>query len=779
MGNQLDNQAKLEQLKKNLDRHSKLIEENKKKVGKLSKLFDSSSYFSISYSLSRGIIDCFGKPEKRLGYTAQNLKSTPNLLNELIHPDELSQFNDTINSFTGAKEKPFELRLKSKTGIWKWTLCTLVDREKDIDDKDDTLLILFRDISERKKLEDEIRISDERWKFALKNAGDGVWDWNIETNEIFFLNNDSDKFGSWDNNSDGFNDWMDRIHNDDREKVQIDLQDCLSGKTEQYSNLHRVIISENSFKWILGRGKILSRDDEGKPLRMIGTVTDLTERVEMEKKLNESKKMLAETGGLAKVGGWSIDAAQMKLECTEQMYEICELNDDKTLTLETMLSMFPQEYHNSIKNNIDAALSDGKSFDMVIPFLSAKGNNKHVRLNGKPYIENNNIVKIIGALQDITGIKKLENAVEKSDERLRLALASVGDVLWDWNIKSDEVHFSTIKEKDNNASDTFYVKSLDEWMKLKHPDDIEAVLSAAKMHIQRETAVYRSIHRVEDSAAGGYKWVLDRGSIIDVDENGNATRMMGTHTDITEQIENEILLEKNRKELEETNKTKDKLFSIIGHDLINPIHGIMSYASIISKQCEAGEKEKIQDYLDKIKVTTRSAQNIVEDVLTWARTQSGRLKSNPVNIQVLNSVNTVVYALSTIAEKKKITVNVDIDETLVIKADWQMLHTILRNLTTNAIKFTKENGVITISAIQKNGGVEFCVKDNGVGIPEGIKEKLFKVGENVSMTGTYDEKGTGLGLIICKEFVEEHGGKIRIESTVGEGTSVFFTIPQE
>lgn len=229
--------------------------------------------------------------------------------------------------------------------------------------------------------------------------------------------------------------------------------------------------------------------------------------------------------------------------------------------------------------------------------------------------------------------------------------------------------------------------------------------------------------------------------------------------------------------LKQLNSTKDKFFSIIAHDLKNPFNSIAGFTDLMIENNEIYDATKRLKFLKIIKGSTAKVSSLLDNLLIWASSQSGNLKFNPKNINLAQQVSNVVSFLEIQAINKDISILNMVEKNVFVKADENMLDTILRNLISNAIKFTQPKGEIQIYSSFKNDFVEITVKDNGVGMTEAEIAAIFNVNEISSTLGTSNEQGSGLGLILCKDFVESHGGKIWVESVVNEGSEFKFTLP--
>lgn len=234
---------------------------------------------------------------------------------------------------------------------------------------------------------------------------------------------------------------------------------------------------------------------------------------------------------------------------------------------------------------------------------------------------------------------------------------------------------------------------------------------------------------------------------------------------------------KTEKKLTELVATKDKFFNIIAHDLINPFNAILGYNEILIDTFDTLTDNKKLEFLTKIYKTSKNTFNLLTNLLTWSRTQTGNMKHNPKPINLYNLIKDSIEQVKDQAKQKDIYISYTELELIKIYADFNMTSVIFRNLLSNAIKFTPDEGEITIEISKTGKMVTIEIKDNGIGIPEDKIDKLFKIEENFSRSGTNNEHGTGLGLILCKEFVEKNGGKIWVKSIEDQGSSFFFTIP--
>lgn len=298
-----------------------------------------------------------------------------------------------------------------------------------------------------------------------------------------------------------------------------------------------------------------------------------------------------------------------------------------------------------------------------------------------------------------------------------------------------------------------------------------------QQELYRNNKVQSSELRMK-KADGKEFWVrLD--AVPSSEEDGTLVSRVAV-TNISKRKEVEKELHHYMKVLEDTNKTKDKFFSIIAHDLRNPFSGIMGISDLLETKLLETECENSQlllRYTQLIQSSSKSAFTLLENLLLWARSQTGEIKiiARPIDLNQLISY-TIPIVLGN-AFKKNITIETELADTHTVNADDFSISTILRNLLTNAIKFTHSYGKIVVSTAMKENFLEVSITDTGVGIDPKNLESLFRIDSKFSKSGTDNEKGTGLGLILCKEFVEKQGGQIWAESEFGKGSKFSFTLP--
>ncbi|MCL3781260.1 sensor histidine kinase [Prolixibacteraceae bacterium JC049] len=233
----------------------------------------------------------------------------------------------------------------------------------------------------------------------------------------------------------------------------------------------------------------------------------------------------------------------------------------------------------------------------------------------------------------------------------------------------------------------------------------------------------------------------------------------------------------SEEKLKEINASKDKFFSIIAHDLKNPFHTILGFSFLLQQNGLELSNDEVKNYSLDIYRATNQVYRLLENLLNWASSQTGRIEYNPQELDLFDVVDEVKNAIEPIAEKKDINLKWNIEPDVMIKADDNMLAAVIRNLMSNAVKFTEEKGTVELWSEKRGNEILVFVKDNGVGMSEEDAQKIFMIDSKFRREGTNDETGSGLGLIVCKEFINKHNGVLKVESKEGEGSKFWFNLP--
>ncbi len=305
------------------------------------------------------------------------------------------------------------------------------------------------------------------------------------------------------------------------------------------------------------------------------------------------------------------------------------------------------------------------------------------------------------------------------------------------------------------------------WAEGVHPDDFDFCLKTYVAAFDKRESFLME-YRMKNYT-GAYRWIRDFGRPF-YDLDNTFLGYIGSCYDITDNKNNEL-------KLIELNTTKDKFFSIIAHDLINPFNAIIGLSNHLLELVKGKHYEQIAEFASIILKSSNRAFDLLLNLMEWAQSQSGRMEFKPEYFELNAIIKEEILLLNGNAEQKSIIIATELSSIILVNADKAMLSTVLRNLISNAIKFTNQKGKITIASMFKQHELIISVIDNGVGMSKERLNQLFKIDESYSTRGTQNENGTGLGLILCKEFIEKNNGKIWAESEIGVGTTFYFSLP--
>jgi len=376
---------------------------------------------------------------------------------------------------------------------------------------------------------------------------------------------------------------------------------------------------------------------------------------------------------------------------------------------------------------------------------------------------------ILSIARDIRKRKNAEDAIRQRDEQFKNLIERMPDGVYKstHDGKFVEVNPAMVSMLGYDNKEEMMAVDIKSQLYFE-PSDRESMTLMEQME---ELGIFRM--RKKD---GSEIWVEDHGWYI-TDDQGNVLFHEGILRDVTERKNAELKLIRQAAELHELNATKDKFFSIIAHDLKGPFNAILGFTDLLLENYLNLDGEAVEKSLQAISGASRQAYALLENLLMWSRTQTGQVPYVPEKVNLREKINTTLNLLEIQAHNKRITITSEIPGHITITADRNMIGTVIRNILSNAFKFTPVGGRVTISATEAGAFVELSVNDTGVGIPAANLQNIFRIENKTSTLGTEKERGSGLGLILCKEFMEKNGGTIEIISEPGKGTTVNLMFP--
>ncbi|HOP04508.1 MAG TPA: histidine kinase N-terminal 7TM domain-containing protein [Tenuifilaceae bacterium] len=423
--------------------------------------------------------------------------------------------------------------------------------------------------------------------------------------------------------------------------------------------------------------------------------------------------------------------------------------------------------YNELFNALDSSSREFQYNRKIYDFLQSP-------IYGKQNVK----VGLLLIFRNVSEKKQTETELKSTRDRFELAVVAAGLDTWENNlvtgerIGGDKIYLE-LGYKPNEIP-----RSIDDIFRLVHPDDLKNVKQRINNHVAGKTSMYTADFRIKDKL-GNYQWVTNYGKVVERDSEGNTTRFIGLTLNINDRKRIEERTKKQNDELLKANAEKDKFFSIIAHDLRGPFQGFIGLTELMSESIQSMSHDEIQDLSRTLQGTAKNLYELLDNLLNWAVVKRGQKRFNVERVNLSSIVGTIVEIVKHQTHLKQQELKNNIDKDINVYADKETLKTIIRNLVSNAVKFTPHGGKISVtSADRQNGFIEVSVEDTGIGMSATLKDNLFKINQKVSRLGTDDEPSTGLGLILCKELIEKHGGVIWVESVPGKGSNFRFTLPK-
>ncbi len=446
----------------------------------------------------------------------------------------------------------------------------------------------------------------------------------------------------------------------------------------------------------------------------------------------------------------------------------------KQLTKRVNCLTFPPLKRIGLSNQLSDCLKKGKNIYVDKIFITKGKKKTYLQYYITPVFDQQQKVRsAIINVENITQSKEAQDSKEKTEEKYRILVENSLQAMV--IIQEDGLNFvnSRMEELTLYSYNELVEKGSD-WMEnIIHPDDFERVNRILKDSLENQKTPERNELRIIRKD-GETRWVETLGTLINY--QGNNAILMVT-MDITDKKEAQLVLVESEKTLRNVNAMKDKFFSIIAHDLKNPFNAIIGFSNLLYEAYDNFDEEQRKSFIKNICDASESTFKLLQNLLEWSRTQTGTFEYIPEVIDLSIITNENISVLKSSADNKKIKIKSSVPYNSIAFADENMTKAIIRNLISNAIKFTNQEGKVAISVTKKKDMMQVTVADNGTGISKENISKLFRIDDPFKAVGTENEQGTGLGLILCKEFVEKNGGKIWVESEIGVGSKFIFTLP--
>ncbi len=554
------------------------------------------------------------------------------------------------------------------------------------------------------------------------------------------------------------------------DRIAENIQRVLDG--ERLHHVEKNIRKDGSISYIELRETKISIENQEDCILVIAN--DISDRIKFEKSLRASEQRYRTLFESADDAIFLMDGEKF-IDCNPTTLKMFGC------TRQQIINQPPSKFSPPIQP--DGVETKKKQKEKIAAVISGKPQNfewKHKRIDGTLFdaevtlnrIELSGQKFVLAIVRDITSRKRAEFELLKSEERYRTLAELAQDVIF-------------IIDKDYRYQ---YINKYGAYSINK--DKTEIIGRRVDELIKKEMA---------EKQMAAFKTVFDTGlpysteiniPIANIDEiwwdirlmpmnsnNGEVDRLMGISRDITERKRSEEQIKNYNEELQKLNVSKDKFFSILAHDLKSPFTSLLGYSDLIANDMIELSPDETKDAVKNINTVARNIFSLLENLLEWSRIQTGRVEYDPKETDLFHIIRNVIDLFHSKSLTKEIEIINEICEDTKVYADENFVFTVMRNLLSNAIKFSYQGGKVKIFSKKFDEYIKVCVSDEGIGMTDDDMKKLFRIDVHQTKSGTHKEQGTGLGLILCKEYIEKSGGRLSVKSEEGKGSLFCFSLP--
>ncbi|MGZ3813811.1 MAG: PAS domain S-box protein [Mucilaginibacter sp.] len=640
---------------------------------------------------------------------------------------------------------------------------------------------LEEDITKEKELQQILQKSESQFRVALEKIGDNVWEHNFQTGETHFSKANNELWGYLIDQSTNIERlWWDNVYPDDLHILKENYLRYQKQKNDAHSLEYRIVHQDGSIKWVLDRGGVIERDGEGKPLRIIGTHTDITKikqtETELEQRVNQFRSLSENIPGIIYEYEFMPDGTEGLRYISPALERVFGI---KTSDFKNYLSYIHPDDHERIKqknlhcrNTLEPFYDESR---LLVPGKSLKWHAVHSSFS---YTSQNGTKVFTGFMMDITERKNVEQALRANEEKYRSIIENMNLGLLEVD-NHEKITYAnqrfctmcgyTIDELNGQTARKFLMNG-------NHNLLLEQKLQ------ERKKGIADAYEVSVVGKDGSEKWWLISGAPR-YNDRGDLVGSIGIHLDITEQKKLELQLIEARERAEHLARTKESFLANMSHEIRTPMNAIMGMSRQLSKT-NLGSQQ--QFYLDIIHTASDNLLVIINDILDLSKVDAGKLSFEHIGFELKTVIARAIEVLAHKAEEKGLRIacpQFDNGISPVLMGDPTRLNQVLLNLIGNAIKFTETGGVDVYFSLAKDNStsqvIEVRVVDSGIGMEESFIKRIFDKFSQANESVTRKYGGTGLGMSICKNLVELMGGEIIAKSKKGQGTTITFWVELE